>query len=84
MLGELDCEPGRVVAIYLESGPELLIAYLGALKAGAVPNVVNASLKPDEVRLVVADWKCRSSSPIRSDGRRCFPVASDLASVMSW
>jgi len=46
---------GGVVAIYLESVPELVIAYLGALKAGAVPNVVNAFLKPSEVRVVVAD-----------------------------
>jgi len=48
---------GTVVALYLESCPELVIAYLGALKLGAVPNVVNASLKPEEVRLVVADSK---------------------------
>jgi long-chain acyl-CoA synthetase len=46
---------GGVVAIYLESGPELVIAYLGALKAGAVPNVVNAFLKPGEACVIVAD-----------------------------
>ena len=46
---------GEVVAIFLDSGPELLVGYLGALKAGAVPNVVNAALQPEEVRHVVAD-----------------------------
>lgn len=50
---------GIVVAIFLESGPELLIAYLGALKCGAVPNVVNAMLKPEEVRNVVVDSEAR-------------------------
>jgi long-chain acyl-CoA synthetase len=44
-----------VIAIFLESGPELLIAVLGAMKAGSVPNVVNAMLSPEEVRHVIAD-----------------------------
>jgi long-chain acyl-CoA synthetase len=55
LLDQRELQPGDVIAIYLESGPELIIAYLGALRAGIVPNVVNASLKPDEVRLVVSD-----------------------------
>lgn len=46
---------GDAVAIFLESSPQLLIAYLGALKAGVVPNVVNGFLKPEEVRHVVND-----------------------------
>ena len=50
---------GEVVAIWLDSSPELVIAYLGALKAGVVPNVVNGMLKPDEVRAVVADSGAR-------------------------
>ncbi len=55
LLAELGVKPGAVVALFLESCPELVIAYLGALKVGAIPNVVNASLKSEEVRLVVAD-----------------------------
>lgn len=35
---------GQVIALLLESGPELVIAALGAFKAGVVPNVVNAML----------------------------------------
>jgi long-chain acyl-CoA synthetase len=50
---------GEVIAIFLESSPELVIAYVGALKAGVVPNVVNGTLKPDEVRAVVADSGAR-------------------------
>jgi len=58
-LGPLGVGPGGVVALFLDSGPELVIAYLGALRAGAVPNVVNGALKPEEVRLVVADSGAR-------------------------
>lgn len=57
LLGHRGIRAGDVIAIFLESGPELIIAYVGALKAGVVPNVVNASLKPEEVRLVVSDSK---------------------------
>lgn len=55
LLGQRGVRPGDVIAIFLESSPELIVAYMGALRAGVVPNVVNASLKPEEVRLVVSD-----------------------------
>ena len=48
-------QTGDVIALLLESGPELVIATLGAFKAGVVPNVVNAMLRPEEVCNVVAD-----------------------------
>lgn len=48
-------QPGQVIALLLESGPELVIAALGAFKAGIVPNIVNAMLRPEEVRPIVAD-----------------------------
>jgi long-chain acyl-CoA synthetase len=51
--------PGDVIAIFLDSSPELIIAFVGALKAGAVPNVVNGMLKPEEVRAVVSDSGAR-------------------------
>ncbi|SIO06913.1 long-chain acyl-CoA synthetase [Singulisphaera sp. GP187] len=57
LLSQHGVRQGDVIAIFLESCPELIIAYFGALKAGVVPNVVNASLKPEEVRLVVSDSK---------------------------
>ena len=48
-------QTGQVIGLVLESGPELVIAALGAFKAGVVPNIVNAMLRPEEVRTVVAD-----------------------------
>ena len=48
-------EAGEVIALLLESGPELVIATLGAFKAGVVPNVVNAMLGAEEVCAVVAN-----------------------------
>jgi long-chain acyl-CoA synthetase len=57
--GGLDVGAGGVAAIWLDSSAELLIAFLGALKAGVVPNVVNGMLKPEEVRAVVADSDAR-------------------------
>jgi long-chain acyl-CoA synthetase len=50
---------GEVIAIVLDSSPELVIACLGAFKAGVVPNVVNGMLQPEEVRTVVADSRAR-------------------------
>jgi long-chain acyl-CoA synthetase len=54
-LRALGVPEGGVLAIFLESCPELVVAYLGALKAGVVPNVVNGSLRAEEVRPIVAD-----------------------------
>ena len=48
-------QAGHVIGLVLESGPELVIAAIGAFKAGVVPNIVNAMLRPEEVRTVVAD-----------------------------
>jgi acyl-CoA synthetase (AMP-forming)/AMP-acid ligase II len=55
LLTTLHIGQGGVLAIFLESSPELLISVLGSLKAGAVPNVVNAMLRPEEVRHVVSE-----------------------------
>lgn len=46
---------GQVIAVLLESGPELVIAAIGAFKAGVIPNIVNAMLRAEEVRVVVSD-----------------------------
>jgi len=76
--------PGDVIAIYLESCPELIVAYLGAVSAGVVPNVVNASLRPEEVRLVVSDSRAlllvtdptrwESLEPVREALGTCRPT----------
>ena len=49
-IGGRGLKRGDVLAIFLESCPELVIAYLGALRAGVTPNVVNGFLQPEEVR----------------------------------
>src|SRR3954447_26703871 len=54
-LADLEVGTGDVVAVWLDSTPELIVAYLGSVKAGAVPNVVNGLLTPEEVRAVVSD-----------------------------
>ena len=54
-LNSKDVNAGDVIALVLESGPELLIATLGSFKAGVIPNVVNAMLRPEEVQTVVSD-----------------------------
>ena len=63
-------QAGQVIGLVLESGPELVIAALGAFKAGVVPNVVNAMLRPEEVRTVVADsgavWLLADSEPLKN------------------
>jgi long-chain acyl-CoA synthetase len=59
LLERLGIGAGEVVAVFLDSSPELVIAFVGALKAGVVPNVVNGTLQPHEVRAVVADSRAR-------------------------
>ncbi len=77
-LGRLGVGVKGVVAIFLESCPELIIAYLGSLKAGGVPNVVNGFLKPEEVRNIVHD--SGAGILITDPGRRreLEDVAGDL------
>jgi long-chain acyl-CoA synthetase len=58
-LEKIEVREGDVVAIFLESCPELVIAYLGSIRAGVVPNVVNAFLQPEEVRNIMADSGAR-------------------------
>jgi acyl-CoA synthetase (AMP-forming)/AMP-acid ligase II len=45
--------PGDVVALVLPSGPEHIVAYLGAAKLGAVTAAVNAKLTPVERQAVL-------------------------------
>ena len=45
---------GDVVSLFLPSLPELIIGYLGTVRAGLTVNVVNAMLKEQLVKLNVA------------------------------
>ncbi|HWP47420.1 MAG TPA: long-chain fatty acid--CoA ligase [Candidatus Limnocylindrales bacterium] len=46
---------GDTVAIDLPSSPELVISYLGSMKAGMVANVINVLLKADEISYILKD-----------------------------
>ena len=48
-----------VVAIYLDSLPELVIGYLGTLRAGRVANIINGSLKAPEAHFILDDSESR-------------------------
>ena len=80
-MASLGLVEGDVLAIFLESCPELVIGYLGALKAGVVPNVVNGFLTTEEVRVVVADSgaKLLLTDPGRHDN--LAPCATGWAST---
>jgi long-chain acyl-CoA synthetase len=73
-----DVRPGEVIAIFLDSSPELVVACLGALKAGVVPNVVNGTLQPNEVQAVVADSRARWLVTDRDRWEALAPVRSGL------
>jgi len=49
-----------VLSIFLPSLPELIIAYLGAVRAGLTVNVVNAMLKEQEVVYILKDCSTRA------------------------
>ncbi len=46
---------GDVVSLFLPSLPELVISYLGTVRAGLMVNVVNAMLKEQEVAYILKD-----------------------------
>ncbi len=79
---------GDVVAIFLESCTELVVAYVGCLAAGVVPNVVNGFLMPEEVCHVVADSGARLlvTDPGRLDalGPLADALGIERALVTGW
>jgi len=58
---------GDVLSLYLPSLPELIIGYLGTVRAGLTVNVVNAMLREQEVAYILKD--CRSRA-VLVDGSR--------------
>ena len=55
----LGLKRGDVLSIFLPSLPELIIAYLGTVRAGVTVNVVNAMLKEQEVAYILNDCSTR-------------------------
>jgi long-chain acyl-CoA synthetase len=80
-LSRFGIAPGDRVALFLESSTELVTAYLGALKAGAVPNVVNGFLKPEEVRHVVNDSGAKLLVTDPGRWAALEPVRADLVTA---
>jgi long-chain acyl-CoA synthetase len=56
----MDFKRGDVVSLFLPSLPELIIAYLGTVRAGLIANVVNAMLKEQEVAYILKDCTTRA------------------------
>ena len=57
---KLGLKRGDVLSLFLPSLPELIIGYLGTVRAGLTVNVVNAMLRQQEVAYILKD--CQSSA----------------------
>ena len=57
---ELGLGRGDVLSLFLPSLPELIIAYLGAVRAGVTLNLVNAMLQKTEVAYILNDCKSKT------------------------
>jgi long-chain acyl-CoA synthetase len=56
---KMGLKPKDVLSIFLPSLPELIMGYLGAVRAGLTVNVVNAMLKEQEVVYILKDCSAR-------------------------
>lgn len=65
--------PGQVVSLYAQNRWEWVVAYHGALKAGAVANPVNVMLTTQELAFVRATAPPPRSSPAPSRRPTCSP-----------
>ncbi len=70
---------GDVLSVFLPSIPELVIAYLGTVRAGVTLNLVNAMLQKIEVAYILND--CRSRG-ILTDAKR-LPIIESLRSEVA-
>jgi long-chain acyl-CoA synthetase len=71
---------GDVVSLFLPSLPELIIAYLGTVRAGLTVNVVNAMLREQEVAYILKDCDTRT---VLVDGSRLGIIESALMEATS-
>ncbi|MFH0788662.1 MAG: AMP-binding protein [Pseudomonadota bacterium] len=72
----LGLKPGQVLSLFLPSLPELIIAYLGTVRAGVTVNVINAMLREQEVAHILKD--CRSQAVLTDAAR--LPIIESLRS----
>jgi long-chain acyl-CoA synthetase len=72
---DMGLTPGDVVSLYLPSLPELIIAYLGTVRARLTVNVVNAMLRKQEVAYILND--CASQAVIVDKSRE--PIIEEVS-----
>ena len=71
---------GDVLSLFLPSLPELIISYLGTVRAGLTVNVVNAMLKEQEVAYILKDCSTRA---VLVDEKRLSVVEAIQSDVKS-
>ncbi|MDZ7696942.1 MAG: AMP-binding protein [Deltaproteobacteria bacterium] len=78
---EMGLKRGDVLSLFLPSIPELIIAYLGTVRAGVTLNLINAMLQKTEVAYILND--CRSKAVLVDEARRPIieTVRSDVSSL---
>jgi long-chain acyl-CoA synthetase len=57
---QLGLKRGDVLSLFLPSLPELIVGYLGTVRAGITVNVVNAMLRQQEVAYILKDCQSRA------------------------
>jgi len=67
----LGLQPGERVGLHLPNGPEFVLAYYAAQKAGLIPLSLNVTYKAEEIEYIVGD--AAAGAVITAD-----PVASNL------
>ncbi len=72
----LGLKGGEVLSLFLPSLPELIIGYLGSVRAGLTVNVVNAMLREQEVEYILKDCSTRA---IVVDDKR-LPIVESVRS----
>lgn len=75
----LGLKQGDVLSLFLPSLPELIIAYMGSVRAGVTLNLVNAMLQKTEVAYILNDC---SSRAVLSDEKR-LPIIETLRPEVS-
>lgn len=73
-LTRLGLRRGDVLSLFLPSLPELIIAYLGTVRAGVTLNLVNAMLRKTEVAYILNDC---SSNAVLVDSKR-LPIIESV------
>ncbi|MGH7354831.1 MAG: long-chain-fatty-acid--CoA ligase [Candidatus Rokuibacteriota bacterium] len=82
-LAALGLPPGERLAFHLPNGPEFVLAYYGAQKAGLVPLSLNVTYKAEELEYIVRDAAATGLITARSVSAN-LPARDRLPSVRHW